>query len=84
MPIFTYKGLDRSGKEVKNSINIDSIITAKQRIKSMGIMLIDIKEQQAQGGSILKMRGNIKVDDLAMMTRQLATLIKAKIQINRQ
>lgn len=81
MPIFTYKGLDRSGKEVKNSINVDSVIAAKQKIKSMGIMLIDIKEQQAQGGSILKMRGSIKVDDLAMMTRQLATLIKAKIQI---
>ncbi len=82
MPIYTYKGLDRSGKEVKNSINIDSIIAAKQRIKSMGIMLIDIKEQRAQGGSsLLKFRGSVKVDDLAMMTRQLATLIKAKIQI---
>lgn len=82
MPIYTYKGLDRSGKEVKNSINTDSIIAAKQRIKSMGIMLIDIKEQRAQGGgSLLKFRGSVKVDDLAMMTRQLATLIKAKIQI---
>jgi general secretion pathway protein F len=82
MPIYTYKGLDRSGKEVKNSINIDSIVAAKQRIKSMGIMLIDIKEQRAQGGgSFLKFSGKVKVDDLAMMTRQLATLIIAKIQI---
>lgn len=82
MPIYTYKGLDRSGKEVKNSINIDSIIAAKQKIKSMGIMLIDIKEQRAQGGgSLFKFSGTVKVDDLAMMTRQLATLIKAKIQI---
>lgn len=86
MPIFLYKGLDRTGKEVKNTINVESIIAAKQRVKSMGIMLIDIREQRAQGtsgnSSIFKMgSGSVPVDDLAMMTRQLATLIKAKIQI---
>ena len=85
MPIFSYKGMDRSGKEIKNTINIESIVSAKAKIKSMGIMLIDIKEQKAQGtgsgGSFLRMGGSVGVDDLAMMTRQLATLIKAKIQI---
>ena len=85
MPIFSYKGMDRSGKEIKNSINIDSMVSAKAKIKSLGIMLIDIKEQKAQGtgsgGSFLRIGGSVGVDDLAMMTRQLATLIKAKIQI---
>ena len=85
MPIYAYRGMDRSGKEIKNTINVESIVAAKQRVKSMGIMLIDIKEQKAQGtsggSSLLKIGGGISVDDLAMMTRQLATLIKAKIQI---
>jgi general secretion pathway protein F len=86
MPIYAYKGLDRSGKEIKNTINVESIVAAKQRVKSMGVMLIDIREQKAQGtsgsnGSIFRMGGSVPVDDLAMMTRQLATLIKAKIQI---
>ena len=85
MPIFSYKGMDRSGKEIKNTINIESIVSAKAKIKSMGIMLIDIKEQKAQGtsggSSFLRMGGSVGVEDLAMMTRQLATLIKAKIQI---
>lgn len=85
MPIYQYKGMDRSGKEVKNTINVESIVAAKQRVKSMGIMLIDIREQKAQGtgagGSILRIGGSVPVEDLAMMTRQLATLIKAKIQI---
>jgi general secretion pathway protein F len=84
MPIFLYKGMDRSGKEVKNTINVESILIAKQRVKAMGIMLIDIREQKAQGtsgGSLLNFSGSVPVDDLAMMTRQLATLIKAKIQI---
>lgn len=85
MPIYLYKGMDRAGKEVKNTINVESIAAAKQRVKSMGIMLIDIREQKAQntgaGGSVLRMGGSVPVDDLAIMTRQLATLIKAKIQI---
>jgi general secretion pathway protein F len=85
MPIYAYKGMDRTGKEVRNTINVESIAAAKQRVKSMGIMLIDIREQRAQGtgagGSLLRLGGSVPVDDLAMMTRQLATLIKAKIQI---
>ncbi|WP_408097024.1 type II secretion system inner membrane protein GspF [Peredibacter sp. HCB2-198] len=85
MPIYSYRGMDRSGKEIKNTINVESIAAAKQRVKSMGIMLIDIKEQKAQGtsggSSLLQLRGSVNVEDLAMMTRQLATLIKAKIQI---
>lgn len=85
MPIYSYKGLDRAGKEVKNTINVESIAAAKQRVKSLGIMLIDIQEQKAQGTSggtsLLQLRGSVPVEDLAMMTRQLATLIKAKIQI---
>ncbi len=85
MPIYLYKGMDRAGKEVKNTINVESIAAAKQRVKSMGIMLIDIREQKAQntgaGGSVLRIGGSVPVDDLAIMTRQLATLIKAKIQI---
>jgi general secretion pathway protein F len=85
MPIYQYKGMDRTGKEIKNSINVESVAAAKQRIKSMGIMLIEIKEQRAQGkssGTLARLAGgSVPVDDLAMMTRQLATLIKAKIQI---
>jgi general secretion pathway protein F len=85
MPIYAYKGLDRAGKEIKNTINMENIVAAKQRIKSMGVMLIDIREQKAQGTSggaaLLRVGGSVPVDDLAMMTRQLSTLIKAKIQI---
>src|SRR5690606_40335978 len=42
-------------------------------------------EQKAQGTSgkpsLFRLGGSVPVDDLAMMTRQLATLIRAKIQI---
>jgi general secretion pathway protein F len=86
MPIYSYKGLDRSGKEVKATINSDSVITAKQKIKSSGIMLVEIKEQKAQGSKsgaslLTRFQSHVSVEDLALMTRQFATLIKAKIPV---
>jgi type II secretory pathway component PulF len=86
MPIYSYTGLDRSGKEIKNTVNTDSIISAKQKIRALGVMLTEIKEQRAPsaGGSTFSMskfQGRVSVDDLALMTRQFATLIRAKIPV---
>ena len=83
MPIYSYKGLDKTGKEIKNVINAESEALAKQKIKATGIMLIDIKEKKTKegGSSGVSFGKQVKIQDLALMTRQLATLIKAKIQI---
>ena len=86
MAIYAYKGLDKSGNEVKNSINSESLTTAKSKVRSMGIMLIEISEQKSQSknsgsSSSLSFGQTVSIRDLSLMTRQLATLIKAKIQI---
>lgn len=84
MPIYNYKGLNKTGKEVKATITSESMVLAKQKIKAMGVMLIDITEQKsdtAAKGLNINFGSGVSVNDLAMMTRQLATLIKARIQI---
>lgn len=75
--------MTREGKEVKNVLNAESEIQAKQKIKSMGILLLNINEKKSKQGSSLSINfgSPVKVQDLALMTRQLATLVKAKIQI---
>ncbi len=83
MALYTYKGINISGKEIKATINSESISIAKQKIKSMGIMLITINEQKSgteKKGSI-SFGSGVNIQDLSLMTRQLATLIKARIQI---
>lgn len=83
MPLYQYKGLDKTGKDAKGEINTESIIAAKAKVKSMGIMLVDIKEKKTKsssGGSLSLMK-KVSIQDLSLMTRQLATLVKAKIQI---
>jgi len=84
MPIYSYKGLDKTGKEIKAVVNAETIIQAKNKIKLSGVMIIDIKEKKSKSGdsaSNISIGSKVNIADLAMMTRQLATLIKAKIQI---
>lgn len=83
MPIFQYKAIDRTGKEIKESITAESIIQAKSKIRAAGVMLVDIKEKKSKSGKkvSLSLGSKVGVNDLAIMTRQLSTLVKAKIQI---
>ncbi|MBC7427085.1 MAG: type II secretion system inner membrane protein GspF [Bacteriovorax sp.] len=84
MSIYNYKGLDKSGSEVKGTVNVEGITAAKARVKSMGIMITEIHEQSS--ASVRKSAGitfgnPVSINDLALMTRQLATLLRAKIQV---
>jgi general secretion pathway protein F len=84
MAIYNYKGIDKTGKELKGTINAESLAPAKAKIKSMGIMLIEINEQTSSSlkrGSSFSFGNSVSIADLALMTRQLATLLKAKIQV---
>jgi len=84
MAIYNYKGLDKTGKELKGTINVEGLSVAKQRIKAMGIMLIEIHEQTSTSmkkASGFSFGNSVSIADLALMTRQLATLLKAKIQV---
>lgn len=85
MAIFNYKGIDKTGKEIKGSINVENITVAKQRVKNLGIMLTEIKEETSQNlkrsSKNISFGSGVSITDLALMTRQLATLLKAKIQV---
>lgn len=84
MAIFSYKGINSSGKEIKATINSEGLNQAKQKLRSQGIMLIEIVEQKADAmkqKNSINFGGGVNIEDLSLMTRQLATLIKAKIQI---
>ena len=82
MPIYAYKGIDRTGKELKGTVNVENLTAAKQRVKGMGIMLTEIKEETSQtikkGSAGFTFGSGVSTEDLALMTRQLATLLKAK------
>ena len=83
MAMYSYKGLDKTGKEIKSTISAETLTQAKSKLRAGSIMLIDIKAQKSgsQKKGQITFGGGIGTEDLSLMTRQLATLVKAKIQI---
>ena len=84
MAIYIYKGLDKSGSEVKGTINSEGLAAAKTRVRAMGVMLTEISEQTSgtmKKNANFSFGNNVSIADLSLMTRQLATLLRAKIQV---
>lgn len=85
MPIYDYKGLDSKGKAVKGKIDGDNAKIARAKLRRQGIFPTEVVEKktipEAARGGIFKFKKKINVQDLALFTRQLATLVKANVPI---
>ena len=86
MPIFQYKALDSGGSQKSGIVDADTPRAARQKLREDGIHVTEIQslhEQQkkaaARGLGFLQPKADAK--ELAVVTRQLATLIKAGITI---
>jgi general secretion pathway protein F len=83
MPAFEYKALDSRGKQKKGVMEADAPRAVRQLLRERGMTPLEVAhatEKQKQGSPLLS-RGGISVADLALITRQLATLIQAGIPI---
>ncbi len=85
MPVFEYKGLNKTGKNVRGTIDAENVRTAKLRLKKDGIFVVDLKDRTK-----IEKRGKTKksvasrrvsVEDLSLLTRQLASLLKANVPL---
>lgn len=84
MPIFEYKGLTRDGKNVKGVIDAENLRAARTKLKKDNVYVVDIRDKKK--GDNKKKSGprstkTVGVKELSLMTRQLATLIKANIPL---
>lgn len=85
MPVFEYRGMDKTGKAVRGFVDSDNQRTARLKLKRDGIFITElsnkqkIKTQKSTSKKAFSYR--VGVQDMSMMTRQLATLIKANIPL---
>ena len=93
MPLYSYKGFkSSSGAAVKGKIEAENIKFAKSKLKlSMNIIVSEIKEQDVKvsssSGSIVDrilsyIKPKVTLNDIAIMTRQFATLQSAHVPID--
>jgi len=91
MPVYSYKALDAKGKEVTGIIDADTVKGAKAKIRRENrfpTSVEEVTEAQRIKGKGLSMeidlsnlRKKVNVQDLAIMTRQFATLVGAGIPV---
>ena len=82
MAVFEYKGLNQEGKSVKGRIEAESLRTAKNQLKKQGFFLQEvISAAQIKKTSHPLIQRGIKIKNLALFTRLLASLLKANIPL---
>ncbi|MBX3018034.1 MAG: type II secretion system F family protein [Bdellovibrionaceae bacterium] len=86
MPVFEYKGLNRAGKNIRGAIDAENSRAARMRLKKDGIFVVDLKDKKkgAEGAGKKKStisNTSVSIKEMALMTRQLAVLIRANIPL---
>ncbi len=85
MPIFDYKALSPDGKNRKGVVEAESSKAARVKLKKQNLIVTEIVEKTAakpsSGSSLPFMSGKVGVKETSLMTRQLASLVKARIPL---
>jgi general secretion pathway protein F len=87
MAVFEYRGLvAASGKQVHGVRDADNVKILRASLRREGVLLTNAQEtkEKAAGGrgiNFAALFGRVNTTDVAMMTRQLATLVRAGIPL---
>jgi general secretion pathway protein F len=90
MPQYQYQGFSAAGKSIKGSVTGESLAAAKNLLRKDGVYVSEIKEallreslnENAKGSShFFSFLRRIPTEEVANMTRQLATLVSAHIPL---
>ncbi|WP_197469302.1 type II secretion system F family protein, partial [Oleiphilus sp. HI0125] len=83
MAAFEYVALDERGKKQKGVIEADSARQVRQSLRDKGWMPLEANQaaEQKQSKSLLARKPSLSVRDLALVTRQIATLVQSGIPI---
>jgi general secretion pathway protein F len=89
VPVYAYKGVTRSGKTTRGFVDADTSRVARSRLRRNGIVLTEIAEQssttvvKATSGRRFELPSFQRIAplDLALVTRQAATLIGSGIPL---
>jgi len=73
--VWAWEGKDKGGKTVRGEIKSVSVNAVNATLRRQGIIVGKVKKQKTGGG------GSVKAKDIALFTRQLATMMKAGVPL---
>ncbi|MCH8205090.1 MAG: type II secretion system F family protein, partial [Candidatus Hydrogenedentes bacterium] len=86
MPVFEYKALEKSGRQVKGIVDADSPVAARRKLREQQLFPTKVKESfsatGASAGGAESAFGGASPRDLSLMTRQLSVLLNAGMPLS--
>ncbi|WP_088284322.1 type II secretion system F family protein [Ideonella sp. A 288] len=73
--VFEWEGRDKNGKIVRGELRAGGEAAVSASLRRQGILLTKVKKRRTSGGS------SVKQKDIALFTRQLATMMKAGVPL---
>lgn len=86
MGAFEYKALDARGRERKGILEGDTPRNVRQMLRDQGLTPLEVataaEQERSAGPRRIRFGRGISATDLAMMTRQLATLVRSALPLD--
>ncbi len=85
MPVFEYKALDKSGELIQGTVEADDPRDARSKLRYMGVYPTEVREDTralfVDEVSLGRIWRRISKQELAVITRQLSTLLEAGLPL---
>jgi type IV pilus assembly protein PilC len=79
--IFAWEGKDKAGRKTKGEITSSNANIAKTELRKQGITPTKVTKKSAGLSGLLNMGQKVGASDIALFTRQLATMMKAGVPL---
>ncbi len=83
MSTYVFKAMDLAGVKARGEIDADSKEAVSNQLKSRGMIVLDIADKHASREIELSFMKTVKAAELAVFSRQLATMISSGLSILR-
>jgi type IV pilus assembly protein PilC len=83
MATYVFKAMDLAGGKATGEVEADSKQVVSDQLKSRGLIVLEIKDKHGSKQLNIELFNKLKATDLAVMTRQLATMVQSGMTILR-
>ena len=83
MATYVFKAMDLTGAKATGEVDADSKQVVSDQLKSRGLIVLEIKDKHGSKQLNFDIFNKLKATDLAVMTRQLATMVQSGMTILR-
>jgi type IV pilus assembly protein PilC len=83
MALYAYRAVDKQGEIVQDKVEGSGEMAVAHELRQQGLLVINVKEQRVVEKDILAPFKGVRLGDLVVFSRQLATLINAGLPIVR-